>query len=242
MVSIDLEGVKKSYFEGGRRHVVLEDANLSLSAGSFTIVLGRSGSGKSTLLQLVGALDTPDTGVVRVGSETLQDLDDRRRTLFRRRHVGFVFQSFNLLPTLTVVENVELKPLLNGTPRRQARQRSLDLLERVGLRDRHDSSPDQLSGGEQQRVAIVGALSHDPELIIADEPTGNLDPETGDRVVRLLDELVRVEGKTLIMATHSRDMMGVADNVVRIRDRGLSVELAQREGREATQESSGEER
>ncbi len=185
-----------------------------MRSGERVAVLGPSGSGKSTLLNLVSGIDLADEGTVRVGGTELSQLDERERTLFRRKHVGFVFQFFNLLPTLTVLENLLLPLELAGATGEETRARAL--LDAVGLSDREGSFPDRLSGGEQQRIAIARALVHEPSLLLADEPTGNLDAETGDRVVRLLDDLVVEAGATLLVVTHSRELAARMDRVLRV--------------------------
>ena len=215
----------KGYQEGGRRHDVLAGAEFEIRRGEFVVLLGPSGSGKSTLLNLVSGIDTPDRGTVQVAGVDLPALSERDRTLFRRRHLGFVFQFFNLLPTLTVLENLLLPLELKGPVGDQEEGRARDLLVRVGLEDRGDAFPDRLSGGEQQRVALARALVHEPDLILADEPTGNLDPETGARVLDLLDGLVREDGRTLLAVTHSRELADRADRVLQL-DHGLVRERA----------------
>ena len=215
---LHVRDLHKSYREGETVHRVLTGASARIERGSFVVLLGPSGSGKSTLLNLVSGIDTPDAGEVRVDGRPLASLSERERTLFRRRHLGFVFQFYNLLPTLTVEENLLLPVELSGSVPDGARQRAAALLERVGLADRTDSFPDRLSGGEQQRVAAARALIHRPALVLADEPTGNLDAETGARVMDLLEELVRDEGRTLLVVTHARELAHRADRVLRIRD------------------------
>lgn len=218
--SIELVDVRKSYSESQRTHHVLADSSLSIESGERVAVLGPSGSGKSTLLNLVSGIDLADSGIVRVGGRDLATLAERERTLFRRRHVGFVFQFFNLIPTLTVEENLALPLELNEV---DGADRVWSLLEEVGLGDRADSFPDRLSGGEQQRVAIARALIHRPGLILADEPTGNLDQETGTVVVDLLERLVREAGATMIVVTHAQSLAAQMDRTVRV-DRGRLVE------------------
>jgi putative ABC transport system ATP-binding protein len=215
----------KSYTEGGSRTVVFDDLDLSVEAGEFVVVMGRSGAGKTTLLNLVSGMDEADDGEVWIGSTELTDLDDRARTLFRRRRLGFVFQSFNLISTLTVAENVRLPLELAGGERDATADANAvsELLARVGLADRGDSFPDRLSGGEQQRVAIARALAHDPLLLLTDEPTGNLDYETGRRVLELLTELTRERGKTMLAASHDPMIIEAADRVLEL-NRGRLVE------------------
>jgi putative ABC transport system ATP-binding protein len=213
---VELRKVSRTFHEAGRSHVVLREASVEIRRGAFIVLLGRSGSGKTTLLHLIGGIERPDGGVVRVAGRELSSAPERERTLFRRAHVGIIFQSLNLIPTLTVRENVELRLELNGRLDAIGRARAEELLAQVGLADRQESAPDVLSGGEQQRVAIAAALVHDPDLILADEPTGNLDAARGAEIVELLDTLVRRRGKTLVMATHSPEMVGVADHILRI--------------------------
>ncbi len=213
---VRLDGVSKSYDEGGRTHTVLDEVDLGIARGEFVVLLGPSGSGKSTLLNLVAGIDLPDAGSIRIADRELTGLEERDRTLFRRAHLGFVFQFFNLLPTLTVEENLLLPVELKGRVEQASRDRARRLLERVGLANRADAFPDRLSGGEQQRIALCRALVHEPDLILADEPTGNLDPETGETILDLLDELVRADGRTLLAVTHSRTLAARADRVLRI--------------------------
>lgn len=215
---VRLEALCKSFQEGRRRRQVLDCVSTSFQTGEFIVLLGKSGSGKSTLLNLISGIETPTSGDVFINGEPITRFSERRRTLFRRDHIGFVFQFFNLIPTLTVLENVTLPRELAGGERGAAQSAALALLERVGLADRRDTFPDKLSGGEQQRVAIARALAHDPMLVLADEPTGNLDEETGERVLALLLELTRAAGKTLIMATHSPEVVPLADCVYEIHD------------------------
>jgi putative ABC transport system ATP-binding protein len=212
---LELRKLGKEYGNGVPTPV-LRDADLTVCAREFVVVLGRSGSGKSTLLNLIAGLDTPTQGEVIVNGTSLTRLPERERTLFRRRHMGFVFQFFSLIPTLDVLENVLLPAQLNGGSLQQARDRAMQLLDALGLADMGGRSPENLSGGEQQRVAIARALVHDPLLVLADEPTGNLDLETGRQVLELLDRLTRRAGKTLIMATHSREVVGLCDRMLRI--------------------------
>ncbi len=215
---IRLAQVSKAFTEGGRERLVLHQVNASFARGEMVVLLGKSGSGKSTLLNLVSGIDLPTSGDVWVAGRPLTRLSERERTLFRRRNVGFVFQFFNLVPTLTVLENVLLPLELNGYTGTPAHERAQAMLDAVGLADRGSSYPDRLSGGEQQRVAIARALVHDPDLVLADEPTGNLDAETGQHVLALLDRLTRQVGKTMIMVTHSPEVVGVADRVLRMRE------------------------
>jgi putative ABC transport system ATP-binding protein len=191
---IVFENLTKTYLEGEKSRIVLRDASARIACGENVAILGKSGSGKSTLLNLISGIDLADSGTICVNGAEMTAMNERERTLFRRQKIGFVFQFFNLISTLTVLENVALPGELNGLSGRQARRRAQELLEAVGLPDRLDTFPDRLSGGEQQRVAIARALMNDPLLLLADEPTGNLDEETGVQVLRLLDRLTRQEG------------------------------------------------
>jgi putative ABC transport system ATP-binding protein len=213
-----LEGLTKTYVEAGQERIILDELDREFLRGEFVCLLGKSGSGKSTLLNLISGVDAPTGGRVvfydNQESIVLTDLTERQRTLFRRRNLGIVFQAFNLIPTLTVEENVMLPAELAGNS--EARDRAEYLLERVGLHDRLRTFPDRLSGGEQQRVAIARALVHEPLVILADEPTGNLDEDTGAAVLELLLELTKDAGKTLIMATHATEIADVADRVLHL--------------------------
>lgn len=211
---VRLRDLTKTYQEGDQERAVLRQLNATIQDGEFVVLMGRSGAGKSTLLNLISGIDRPTAGEVIVGDTTLTTLSEHERTLFRRRHIGFVFQSFNLIPTLTVEENITLPLELSGEVDAARRERALSVLDEVGLRDRADSFPDRLSGGEQQRIAIARALAHDPLLILTDEPTGNLDYDTGRQVLDLLQRLVREHGKTMLVATHDRSMVRAADRVL----------------------------
>lgn len=215
---IQIRNLNKSYQQGGRERHILKDLNLDIATGEFFVLLGKSGSGKSTLLNLISLIDTPDAGQIFVNGQEITAFNERRQTLFRREQIGIVFQFFNLIPTLTVLENITLPRELGGMSRKIAESKARQLLERVGLANRADVFPDKLSGGEQQRVAIARALVHEPSLILADEPTGNLDEETGRSVLTLLLELSRDAGKTLMMATHNPEIVPFADRVARIHD------------------------
>lgn len=224
---VRLERLSKSYAEADTTRLILDELNQSFDEGEFICLLGKSGSGKSTLLNLISGIDEPSSGDVfirdvnssGVSGEpdfvSITGLSERKRTLFRRQHIGIVFQFFNLIPTLSVLENVTLPLELAGASQDEV-ENAVHLLERVGLADRLATYPDKLSGGEQQRVAIARALVHDPLLILADEPTGNLDEETGDTVLDLLLELTRDSGKTLIMATHAADVAAQANRVLHL--------------------------
>ena len=221
--AVELLHVSKTYREGDSERAVLDDVSVAIAAGEIAVLVGRSGSGKSTLLNLIAGIDRPTAGRVVVDGTDLTALDEDARTRFRRRRIGFVFQFFNLIPLLTVEENLLLPLELNGLADAAGVARAHRLLERVGLGGRGASLPDRLSGGEQQRVAIARALVHDPALILADEPTGTLDAETAAAVLALLDGLAREGGKTVVMVTHSREVVGVADRIFAVQ-RGRLVE------------------
>ena len=227
-MSVKLQHLSRSFVEGEQKHQIFTDLKLEINTGEIIVLLGRSGSGKSTLLNLVSGIDRPDTGLVTISGTDIHSLSEHQRTLFRRQHIGFVFQFFNLISTLTVEENLLLPLELNGLGGKAASRKARGLLEDVGLQNRANTFPDLLSGGEQQRIAISRALIHDPELILADEPTGNLDKETGVQVLDLLDTLVRRKQKTMIMATHSREVIGMADRILTF-DAGNLIELNPRE-------------
>lgn len=218
------QDLTKSYYEGDVRRNVLQNAHAEFQRGEITAILGKSGSGKSTLLNLISGIDIPDSGEIWVDGQDLTALSERDRTLFRRAQIGFIFQFFNLIPTLTVGENVSLPLELNRIPRSQAYNKAHDLLEAVGLVDRWETFPDKLSGGEQQRVALARALVHDPLLILADEPTGNLDEETGAQVISLLARLTREQDRTLLMVTHSQEAASHADRILRLSHGQLVLE------------------
>jgi putative ABC transport system ATP-binding protein len=215
---LELRHVSKSYREAQTRRAVLKDVSFEVERGEFVAVTGRSGTGKSTLLNLISGIDVPDSGAIRLDGVDLTALGERERTLKRRHAVGFVFQFFNLIPTLSVAENLMLPLELIGFPRDTARERVNTLLQRVDLASRAESFPDRLSGGEQQRVAVARALIHEPQLVLADEPTGNLDAETGRMVLALLSDMSRDAGKTLIIVTHSEEAAARAGRVLRIED------------------------
>lgn len=211
---IQIRSLRKSYREGDTTRFIFEHFDLDIESGEFVALLGRSGSGKSTLLNLVAGIDLPDSGQIRVEENSITALTELQRTRFRRARVGFVFQFFNLIPTLTVAENVLLPLELNGLNTPDHRQRVFALLDHVGLGKRHNSFPERLSGGEQQRLAIVRALAHEPPLLLADEPTGNLDSDTGNQVLDLLLNLHRQANTTVLMVTHSRDIATRADRML----------------------------
>jgi putative ABC transport system ATP-binding protein len=214
---LELTDVVKDYRVGGQTVRALDRVGLRIEAGEFTAIVGPSGSGKSTLLHLLGALDCPDSGSIRFRGEEIADLDDDRQSEFRRHRVGFVFQFFNLLPTLSAWENVAVPKLLDGTGLRRARPRALELLDLVGLADRANHRPSELSGGQMQRVAVARALIMDPPLILADEPTGNLDSATGAAILELLGGIA-ARGNSVVMVTHDMSAVDHCDRVITLRD------------------------
>ena len=210
---IILKNVSKYYTEGDYQRLVFKEVNLEINAGEIVVVLGRSGSGKSTFLNILSGIDQPNTGQVQINGTEMTRLSEQQRTLFRRSNVGFIFQLFNLIPTLTVIENVLLPLELTGKLKKQHREHVTKLLSAVRLADRAHSFPDKLSGGEQQRVAVLRALIHKPLLLLADEPTGNLDTESSKQVLKLMTSLVRKEGKTMVLVTHSQEIAQLADRI-----------------------------
>ncbi|NKY26289.1 ABC transporter ATP-binding protein [Nocardia gamkensis] len=214
---LELSGVTKEYRVGGQAVRALDDVGLRIETGEFTSIIGPSGSGKSTLLHLLGALDSPDAGSIRFRGEEIGALDEEQQSAFRRHQVGFVFQFFNLLPTLSAWENVAIPKLLDGTGLRKAKPRALELLDRVGLAERAEHRPAELSGGQMQRVAVARALIMDPPLILADEPTGNLDSKTGAAILELLGEIAAA-GSSVVMVTHDMGAVTYCDRVITLRD------------------------
>jgi len=220
---LELREVTRVYGQGEARRAVLSRLSFRVPRGEYWAVTGESGIGKSTLLNLIAGLDLPDEGRVIVDGIDLVELDDRARTLVRRQRMGFVFQAFHLLPHLTVAGNVGLPLALNGVGGRDRTARVDELLERVELQERAGSYPRELSGGELQRVAVARALAHRPVLVLADEPTGNLDPESAQRVLELLREQIRQDGATGVLVTHSRLAAASADRVMTLTARGLDA-------------------
>ncbi len=221
---IQLQNLSHSYEQGGRQRPVLAALSGEIQRGESIALLGRSGCGKSTLLNLVGGIDLPDEGRIVINGVAITELDERARTLFRRRHIGFVYQFFNLVPTLTVEENLLLPLELNNWNRDREQERVKGVLRAVNLPEKGTSFPDQLSGGEQQRVAVARALVHQPDLVLADEPTGSLDAESGEQVLELLEHLVSTEQCTLLMVTHSREVAERADRILTLTNGRLSEE------------------
>jgi putative ABC transport system ATP-binding protein len=227
---IALRGVCKTYRPGTREVRALRGLDLDVARGAFAAIMGPSGSGKSTLLHLIGCLDRPTSGEISLDGANLSRLSSDERAELRARRIGFVFQKFNLIPNLSALENIELPMLLVSTRRSEARAKACCALERVGLQERMGHRPAELSGGEQQRVALARALANEPDVILGDEPTGNLDTETGGQVMALFVEL-KGQGKTVVVVTHNPEVAGLADFVVFMRDgkRVDSLERAQLE-------------
>jgi len=223
---LEIRNLSKSFIEGDRNRLILNSVSLNVKAGESVALLGRSGSGKSTLLNLISGIDQPDAGSIAVAGTELTALSEKDLTLFRRHHIGFVYQFFHLLPGLSVADNIRLVLELQRMPRSDIDIRVAQLLQLIGLADRANSYPDRLSGGEQQRVAVARAIAHRPQIVLADEPTGNLDAETGARVLALLHRLVGEDNVCLILVTHS---LAVAKSAGRVMTLEQSL-LAEREG------------
>lgn len=217
MVQIELSGVSKTY----RNHVAvhaLTDINVTLEKCEFTAAVGPSGSGKTTLLNLIGAIDTPDSGAIRIGGLEITATPASRLADFRLRHLGFIFQSFNLFPVLSVLENLEFVPALRGMPKQERVNRAEQLLEEVGLIDLRDKRPDELSGGQQQRIAVLRAILPEPDLVLADEPTANLDSENAALLLDMMERLNRERAITFLFSTHDPAVMSRARRLIRLKD------------------------
>ncbi|MEM8546121.1 MAG: ABC transporter ATP-binding protein [Cyanobacteria bacterium P01_H01_bin.119] len=236
---IELRHLSKDFTEGTVQRRVLDDLSITFNQGKFIVLLGQSGSGKSTLLNLISGIERPTDGTVLIDGVPITELGERACTLFRRDQIGIIFQFFNLIPTLTVLENVTLPQELAGSSPKEVEAQGRSLLTKVGLGDRADAFPDKLSGGQQQRVAIARALVHEPRLILADEPTGNLDEDTGETVLKLLLELTRNANKTLIMATHNPDIAAYADRVLRVHEGHLEEVTAQPQRQDTPKDLTG---
>jgi len=214
---ISLEDVGKTYEMGDTTVEALKNSDVEILQGEFVAVMGPSGSGKSTLMNMIGALDTPSSGEVNIGEESISKLNGDELALLRSKKIGFIFQQFNLIPSMNATENVALPMLFTGENKLKRTQRAEKLLNRVGLGDRLEHMPSELSGGQRQRVSIARSLANDPDIILADEPTGNLDTETGENIMNLLTELNN-EGKTIIMVTHDENDAEYADRIIKIVD------------------------
>ncbi|GAB3032218.1 ABC transporter ATP-binding protein [Natronobiforma cellulositropha] len=228
--AVSLRDVRKTYRVGEPVHA-LDGVSLEIPRGSYTAIVGPSGSGKSTLMHLVGCLDTPTEGEISVGGREVTALSERERTSLRGSEVGFVFQTFNLMPRLSALENVALPQLFQGVSTAERLERARTLLEEVGLGDRTDHLPNELSGGQRQRVAVARALVNDPALVLADEPTGNLDTETGERILALFDDL-HAAGNTVVMVTHEPHVAARAERTVHLLDGRIERIEPAGEGRE----------
>lgn len=215
---IEAQGLNKTYKLGSLDVEVLKDINLTIDQGEFVSIMGPSGSGKSTLLYLIGGLDKPTSGSVKIKGSELSEMKDKEQSIMRRRDIGFVFQFYNLIPNLNVEENVMLPVLLDGKKLKDYRSKLDEILEVVGLSERRAHTPRELSGGQQQRVAIARALVNDPDIILADEPIGNLDTRTGMEVMELLQRINREKGKTIVQVTHSKEAAEYGNRVINVRD------------------------
>lgn len=220
---IQAKNVKKIYRNGRLRVEALAGINMSIAAGDMIAIMGQSGCGKTTLLNCLSGLDSIDEGDIFIRGDNLRDLSDNERTSYRARNMGFVFQEFNLLPVLTAVENVELPMLVSKVPSGKARKRALEVLELVGLTDRAGHRPAELSGGQRQRVTIARALTNNPAIVWADEPTGNLDSETALEVMNLLVKLNKENGQTFVIVTHALEVGNRADRIITMRDGKIVV-------------------
>ena len=210
--------VRKVYRQGKNEITALDGVSLDIARGEFAVIMGPSGSGKSTLLHLIGGLDRPTSGELLVDQRLVGQMADDQVTLFRRTRIGFIFQFFNLLPTLSALENVTLPFVLDGRSKEEAEQRATTLLDKVGLENRKDHLPEEMSGGEIQRIAVARALAFDPPILLADEPTGNLDSKTGGSILSLLRQINRDAGCTIVMVTHSQEAAGYGDRTIFFRD------------------------
>jgi putative ABC transport system ATP-binding protein len=218
---LEIKNLKKSYQEAQKEIEIFDDLNISFAKKTKNIILGSSGSGKSTFLNLISSLDRPNSGQILFNGIDICSLNESQKTFYRRKNIGFIFQFFNLIPTLSVKENIFLPLELNDLLNKDYKSYSLGLLGKVGLLDRLDTMPENLSGGQQQRVAIVRALAHKPELIVADEPTGNLDLETAANIIEIISSLVEETDATLLIATHDKKLQSIADNVYTVTDKSL---------------------
>lgn len=223
-MDIHLSKISKSYSDSNSHRSLFKNMDARFESGKFNVIIGKSGVGKSSLLNLISGIDLPDRGKILMDDSNLTAMGDSERTVFRRRHIGFIYQFFNLIPVLTVMENVTLICELDGRPKRRFQERADQLLEKVGLYDRRNDYPDTLSGGEQQRVAIVRSLIIEPQIILADEPTGNLDLETGRLILEMIAKLTCDDGQTLVMVTHSPEAINYADRVFRVENQALVVQ------------------
>jgi len=214
---IQLENISKVYDIGAVRVEALRSVNLSIAKNEYVAIMGPSGSGKSTLMNILGCLDTPSNGMYRLNNNNVSEMDDDQLAEIRNREIGFVFQTFNLLPRANALHNVELPLIYNGSPSQQRKKMAMEALEKVGLADRMHHKPNELSGGQRQRVAIARALVNNPSIILADEPTGNLDSKTGDEIMEIFEHL-HEQGNTIILVTHEEYIAEHSDRIIRLRD------------------------
>ena len=215
---VECRGVSKTYQQGKMVVKALSDIDLTVQTGGFIALAGPSGSGKTTLLNLIGGLDRPDDGTIQVAGQVYEDLNRSQMADLRLNHIGFVFQSYNLIPVLSALENVEYVMLLQGTPANERRQRARKILDIVGLENKHDRRPAELSGGQQQRVAVARAIVSNPSIVLADEPTANLDSKTGESLLKLMRQMNKERSVTFIFSTHDNMVMDYARRIVMIRD------------------------
>lgn len=215
---VELLGVSKVYAMGNERVEALKDINLSIGKGDFCCLLGTSGSGKSTLLNVMAGLEKPTKGQIIVNHQQVQQMSEKQLTEFRQKNIGFVFQSYNLFPTLTALENVELPLIFKGIPKPIRQREAALMLKSVGLGDRLNHKPSQMSGGQQQRVGIARAFIGSPQIIFADEPTGNLDTQTTNEIMRLITSIAKRNHQTLVLVTHETEIAGYVDKIIYIRD------------------------
>ena len=218
---LNMQDVIKCYYMGGEEQIVLNNVNLSINEGDFLSILGPSGSGKSTLMNIIGCLDVPTQGKYTLAGNMVADLDEVELARIRNKEIGFIFQSFQLLPRLSALENVELPLIYAGVPEKERKRRAADMLERLGLKDKLRNLPTQLSGGQQQRVAIARSVITEPTILLADEPTGALDQKTGVQIMQLFEDLNK-EGRTIVMITHDKAIASHAKRIVNIIDGRLS--------------------
>ncbi|ETT55853.1 ABC transporter ATP-binding protein [Paenibacillus sp. FSL H7-689] len=223
-IIVETRNVSKSYQMGGLSAEILKNVNLQINKGEFISIMGSSGSGKSTLLYLIGGLDKPSAGKIEILGKEISVMKDKDESIMRRRDIGFVFQFYNLIPNLSVEENIMLPMLLDGKPKSSYRDKLDDIIEIVGLSDRRKHTPRELSGGQQQRVAIARALINEPELILADEPIGNLDSTTGMEIMELFKKINKEHGKTIIQVTHSQEATVYGNRIIRLKDGVLQKE------------------
>ncbi|NOQ78783.1 MAG: ATP-binding cassette domain-containing protein [Gammaproteobacteria bacterium] len=220
-LQIKLKNISKNYLQGGQQHIILDDINVTFDKGEVIALVGPSGSGKTTLLNLISGIDEPDAGEVLVYDNndfvSLSAMNDEQKTLFRRHSIGFIFQFFNLIPTLTVLENIQFPLELCAQLDSSAADKISDLLQRLSIKNKQHEYPECLSGGEQQRVAIARAIIHQPQILLADEPTGNLDDETGQQVINILLELAKENQMTMLIVTHSLDIASRADRILSLK-------------------------